>query len=167
MALFSSLRNLFPLIYDQKSVSYMFNNQHKRKVTNKKIARWHLVLMPYSYKVVHPPGFLSATGNALSRKFCALLAHNDLGELHKTLCHQGCTRLTHFVQVKNMSYSVEYIKRDVSGCQTCQQLKTHYYRPKNKNLFEPFVPLIESASVLQSSRTSKVTYRSLLATNIY
>lgn len=35
---------------------------------------------------------------------------NKLAEIHDSLCHLGITRMAHFVQNKNLSYSMEDIK---------------------------------------------------------
>ena len=46
----------FLLKTDQKSVSYMFDQRHKRKIKNDKIMRWQVELSCYSFGIIYRPG---------------------------------------------------------------------------------------------------------------
>lgn len=46
----------FKLITDQKSVSFMFDQNTKSKIKNDKIYRWHLELSCYSFDIVYRKG---------------------------------------------------------------------------------------------------------------
>ena len=66
----SLLGRHFLLLTDQKAVSFMYDQKHS-KIKNKKIQRWRLELMPFSYEIQHRSGELNVAADALSRPVCA------------------------------------------------------------------------------------------------
>ena len=62
----------FTLRTDQKSVTFMFDQKHKRKIKIDKILRWLFELSCYSFDVVHKPGWGNIPPDALSCISCAL-----------------------------------------------------------------------------------------------
>ncbi|XP_031339629.1 uncharacterized protein LOC116168104 [Photinus pyralis] len=78
----------FLLITDQKSVTYMLNQNHNSKIKNEKIMRWRLELSCYKYDIIYRPGSENTTADALSR-VCAYMNTDKLKQLHNALCHPG------------------------------------------------------------------------------
>ena len=119
----------FTLVTDQKSISFMFNNQQKsKKIKNEKILRWRIELSTYNYTIKYRPGRLNESPDALSR-ICASSPSVDLRTLHQELCHPGVTRLLHFVKSRNLPFSVEEIRSVVRSCPVCLECKPNFYRP--------------------------------------
>lgn len=127
----------FKLITDQKSVAFMFNQQHASRIKNDKIQRWRLELSEYNFDIVYRPGKENIAADALSRANAPLVAsvhssENALKELHKTLCHPGITRMLHWVRSKNLPYSTEEIKRITANCSICAEVKPRFQRNMGK-----------------------------------
>ena len=101
---------------DQKSVSYMFDQLNRGKIKNDKIMRWRIELACYSFDIVYRPGKENVLPDALSKATCASGPQDSLYKLHEALCHPGVTRLNHFVRTKNLSYSLDEVKRVTSQC---------------------------------------------------
>ena len=123
----------FTVITDQKSVSFMFDKSNHGKIKNDKIARWRIELSSYEFDIIHRPGKLNVSADALSRapaeeKVCSAIV--DLKKLHDQLCHPGVSRLNHFVKMKNLPYSVEDVKKVASDCPDCAIVKPRFYQPK-------------------------------------
>lgn len=130
----------FTLKTDQKSVSYMFDQQHKGKIKNDKILRWRLELSCYSFNIVYRPGKENIPADTLSRASCAVTSEDSLHKLHVSLCHPGITRLYHFVRTKNLPYSLEEIKRVTSRCLVCCEHKPQYHQPEKVHLIKATQP---------------------------
>ena len=103
----------FKLITDQRSISFVFNNQNPGKTKNDKITRWRMELSCFNYDIVYRPGKENLTADALSRT-CFTINIDSLKSLHDQLCHPGVSRLSHFVRSRNLPFSVEEIKRVTS-----------------------------------------------------
>lgn len=118
----------FTIITDQRSVSFMFAENHDSKIKNEKISRWRLELMPYKYEIVHRSGKLNLAADALSRPSCvaATDVRGQLYILHDFLCHPGVTRMLHFVRSRNLPYSVEEVKRMTRACSICCKIKPRF-----------------------------------------
>ena len=129
----------FTLKTDQKSVSYMFDAQHKGKIKNDKILRWKLELACYSFDIVYRPGKSNIPPDTLSRATCATES-GSLYSIHQSLCHPGVTRLYHFVGSKNLPYSLEEVKRVVGTCKICCECQPQYHRPEKVNLIKATKP---------------------------
>jgi transposase InsO family protein len=129
----------FTLKTDQKSVSYMFDVQHKGKIKNDKIMRWKLELACYSFDIVYRPGKSNVAPDTLSRATCATTS-DSLYNLHESLCHPGVTRLYHFARSKNLPYSLEEIRRITRACKVCNECKPQFHRPEQVHLIKATKP---------------------------
>ena len=129
----------FTLKTDQKSLSYMFDAQHKGKIKNDKILRWKLELACYSFDIVYRPGKSNIPPDTLSRATCTTKS-GSLYSIHQSLCHPGVTRLYHFVRSKNLPYSLEEVKRVVGTCKICCECKPQFHRPEKVNLIKATKP---------------------------
>ena len=74
------------------------------------------------------------------RTSCATLTDNKLLALHKSLCHPGVTRMTHFVRSRNLPHSVEEIHAMTANCQTCSMIKPNFHKPSNLHLVKATQP---------------------------
>ena len=123
----------FKLVTDQRSVAFIFDTHHQKKIKNEKIARWKLDLSPFVYDIEYRPGSLNASADALSRAPCELAAsvqQLSLNQLHEHLAHPGITRLRHFVRIKNLPFSSDEVRNVVNNCRTCAKIKPQYCRYK-------------------------------------
>ena len=130
----------FTLKTDQKSVAFMFNQKLKGKIKNDKIMRWRIDLSCYSFDIEYKPGRENVAPDTLSRLVCAVPTINSLYKLHDALCHPGVVRLSHFVRVKNLPYSVEDIKRVVASCKICCECKPKFFKPDQSHLIKATQP---------------------------
>ena len=121
-------------------MAFMFNQKHKGKIKNDKIMRWRVKLSCYSFDIVYKPGIENVAPDTLSRLVCSIPSESSLYKLHDSLCHPGVVRLTHFVKVKNLPYSVEEIKRVVSKCKICCECKPRFYKPSQSHLIKATQP---------------------------
>ncbi|KAG8175837.1 hypothetical protein JTE90_013387 [Oedothorax gibbosus] len=60
----------FEVFTDQRSVAFMFNQQHQSKIKNEKILRWRLDLTCFKFDIIYRPGSRNAAADAFSR-ICA------------------------------------------------------------------------------------------------
>ena len=131
----------FKLVTDQRSVAFMYGDHQKGKIKNDKIERWKIELSAYSYDVIYRPGTDNRVADTLSRNLCAnVVGTEKLKELHSSLCHPGVTRFTHFVRTKNLPFSVDDIRRVVSNCPTCAELKPKFCTSFNGQLVKATQP---------------------------
>ena len=132
----------FLIVTDQEAVSYMFNTSISRgKVKNEKILRWRIELSCLDFDVKYRPGKENVTADCLTRAYCSALSHPDaLKELHIGLCHPGIVRLNHYVRNNNLPYSMEDVKRVISQCTTCAELKPNFFKPQNPPLIKASGP---------------------------
>ena len=118
----------FQLITDQKSISFMFNNQRKSKIKNVKIARWRVELSQYKYDISYRPGKDNIVPDTFSRILSIGHPLQSLQSLHEQLCHPGITRLSHFIRYKNLPFSQDQIKIVTNTCKSCMYLKPQFLR---------------------------------------
>lgn len=159
----------FTLITDQRSISFMFDQQSKTKIKNDKILRWRIDLSGYSYDIKYRAGKKNHVADTLSRTQCASMSsliplfethsRNDsinypantlcassstnilpLESIHQSLCHPGVTRLLHYVKSKNLPYSTEDVKRICNSCKDCATLKPRFYTPPPSHLIKATQP---------------------------
>ena len=130
----------FTLKTDQKSVAFMFNQQHKSKIKNDKIMRWKLELSCYSFDISYKPGKDNVVPDTFSRIIGALSTDKSLYKLHDALCHPGIVRMLHFVRVKNLPFSTEEIRRTVNNCQICRACKPQFHRTEPTRLIKATQP---------------------------
>ena len=133
----------FTLVTDQRSVSFIFSKDHANAIKNSKLMRWRLELSPLNYTVVYRPGEQNHGADTLTRAFCgAIISDEELYHIHDSLCHPGITRTLQFVRARNLPYSAEDVKRVVSKCRVCSEVKPRYHKPENS-------PLIQAARPMQ------------------
>lgn len=134
------LGNHFQLLTDQRSVAFMFHNSHKGKIKNEKIQRWRLELSPFKFDIVYRPGKENAGADTFSR--CATTFKNldDLKLLHQNLCHPGVIRMNHFVQSRNLPYSIDDVKKTIASCPACCELKPRFNSSQQRTLVKATQP---------------------------
>ena len=130
----------FILKIDQKSVRFMFDTQNRGKIKNEKILRWRINLASFSFDIQYRDGKENVAADTLTRTSCATLTDNKLLALHKSLCHPGVTRMTHFVRSRNLPHSVEEIRAMTANCQTCSMIKPNFHKPSNLHLVKATQP---------------------------
>ena len=130
----------FTVITDQQSVSFMYSARNHGKIKNNKILRWRMELSEFDLNIAYRSGKMNSVPDALSRAFCASIHDNTLRELHGSLRHPGVTRLNHFIRVKNLPYSTDEIRRVVSQCRVCSELKPNFYEPRKSELIKATQP---------------------------
>ncbi|XP_047989823.1 uncharacterized protein LOC125229088 [Leguminivora glycinivorella] len=128
----------FLLITDQKSVSYIFNQNHSSKIKNDKIERWRLELSCYKYDIIYRPGVQNTAADALSR-VCAFMNNNKLYELHDALSHPGITRMYHWIKLKNLPYNLDDVKKMTASCRVCAEIKPRFAKT-NGTLIKALAP---------------------------
>ncbi|XP_031333869.1 uncharacterized protein LOC116163879 [Photinus pyralis] len=121
----------FLLITDQKSVTYMLNQNHNSKIKNEKIMRWRLELSCYKYDIIYRPGSENTTADALSR-VCAYMNTDKLKQLHNALCHPGVSRMFHWIRSKNLPYTANDVKEMIALCPTCAEINPRFLKAKGQ-----------------------------------
>ena len=130
----------FKLITDQRSVAFMYDLKHRSKIKNEKVERWRIELSIFNFDIVYRPGKDNTAADMFSRAVCSSLKSTDLHDLHTALCHPGVTRMIHFVRSRNLPHSVEDIKRTITNCSICAELKPNFYRPSPFHLIKATQP---------------------------
>lgn len=131
----------FTLKTDQKSVSYMFNSNHKSKIKNDKIYRWRLELSCYTFDIEYRPGKEMIAPDTFTRAYCSMTSTNSLYQFHNSLCHPGITRMTAFVRSRNLPFSVEDIRKLINNCAICQKSKPRFFKPSTTQLIKATQPM--------------------------
>ena len=130
----------FTLITDQKSISFMFDPQRSGKIKNDKIQRWRLELASYNFDISYRAGTKNIIADAFSRPICSALTLDNLRELHTTLCHPGITRMSHFIRMRNLPYSIEEIRQVIRNCKICSECKPNFFRKQSETLIKATQP---------------------------
>ena len=131
----------FKIITDQKSVAFMLDNRKRSKIKNDKIQCWRLELACFNYSIEYRPGQENVAADALTRAHCASTSPSKLLQLHNDLCHPGVTRMLHYVRSKNLPFSTEEIKRMISNCSVCAEVKPQFYKPVKTPLIKATRPM--------------------------
>jgi len=153
----------FTIITDQKSVSFMFDEQHSSNVKNDKIARWRIELMPYKFDILYRPGKLNVPADALTRqsnssvensqdcqkgksvkvRHVGSIAHSleTLRKVHSDYGHPGVTRMWDLVKRMKLPYSLDEIRKLCSDCSVCAQLKPSFSKQARDTLISALRPL--------------------------
>ena len=135
------LGKMFKVVTDQKSVSFMFNNDKLSKIKNEKVIRWRIELSCFQFEVVHRPGKENLVADTLSRDICCSVSTgSQLAELHGSLCHPGVSRMAHFVRSRNLPFSVEDIRKVTNSCSICAKTKPKYFKPDKTELIKATQP---------------------------
>ena len=121
----------FTIKTDQKSVSYIFDKEHKGKVKNTKMQRWKMELSCYNFEIEHRPGSRNIPADTFSRNVCYSTVSNQLYLLHNSLCHPGVTRLNHYVKSKNLAFSLDEIREVTKSCDVCAKNKPRFLNQTN------------------------------------
>ena len=121
----------FTIRTDQRSVTFLFDKQHKSKIKNDKMLRWRMELSCYDFDIVYRPGRENIPPDVLSRSYCSVTNPDGqtLYTLHDALCHPGVTRLFHFVRSKNLPYSMEEVRQVARSCKICAECKPRFHNP--------------------------------------
>ena len=131
----------FQIVTDQRSVSFMYDNKNRGKIKNAKILRWQIELSQYQYEIVYRAGKLNAAADTLSRAYCASLSFSTLYEIHAGLCHPGVTRTYHFVKSKNLPFSLEDVRKMISNCRICAEIKPCFFKTPETHLIKATQPM--------------------------
>ena len=119
----------------------MFNTMHKGKIKNEKIMRWRMELICYHFDIRYKPGPENVPPDTFSRG-CASVSPTvkKLHEMHDDLTHPGVTRMTHFVKMRNLPYSIDEIRKINDTCRACAEIKPRYYKPEPAHLIKATQP---------------------------
>ena len=134
-------RQTFTLITDQRSVAFMLDSRKRTKIKNNKIQQWRMELASFSYEIKYRPGERNIAPDTFTRAFTATCFSSSLDEIHKNLCHPGVTRMLHFVRSKNLPFSTTEVKRAISTCKICAEIKPHFHRTKYTPLIKATQPM--------------------------
>nr|XP_039250117.1 uncharacterized protein LOC120327823 [Styela clava] len=118
-------------------IIYVHRN-HRTKIKNDKSCDWRLELCCYSFDI-RCPGQENIPSDALSRISCATVQDPEnhlLYKLHDALCHPGITRMSHFIRVRNLPYSMDDIRKVVSTCPVCCECKPRFHKPDTGHLIK-------------------------------
>ena len=102
--------------------------------------RWRIELSTYHFDIIYRSGDENVTADTLSRIKCMKLKYTDLYDIHNSLCHPGVARMTHFVRVRNLPFSVEDVKRMTASCKICCECKPRYYTSSDMHLIKATQP---------------------------
>ena len=133
----------FLLITDQQAVSFIFDYSKYGKTKNDKIMRWRIEMSCFDYDIKYRPGVENVTADCLTRaSYSSVTSSLDkLKFMHEEMCHPGVTRLSHFVRARNLPYSVDDIKKVISSCRVCAELKPRFFKPTNPPLIKSTQPM--------------------------
>ena len=85
-------------------------------------------LASFSYVIKYRSGQRNVGPDTFTRAFCSNIsaAPCNLEGLLNKLCHPGITRPLHFIRTKNLRYSTTDVKRVVSSCKICAEVKPKF-----------------------------------------
>lgn len=133
----------FTILTDQKSVSFMFNQDVKGKIKNDKIERWRLELSCYSFDILYREGKQNIPADTLSR-LCSIWNNPKskvLLRIHESLCHPGITRMYHYVKSKHLDFTLEEVREMVNACHICCEVKPRFMKPPVAHLIKATQPM--------------------------
>ena len=128
------------LTTEQQSVAFMFDKTHGSKIKNDEMMRWRIEQSTYDFDIKYQCGQENVADDALSRINCFKLHVEGLHELLNTLCNLGVTRMTHFVKVRNLPFSVDDIKRMTAFCKICLECKPKFFKSDDAHLIKATQP---------------------------
>ena len=112
----------FTLITDQKSVHFMYNVNHRKKIKNDKIYRWRVELSCYSFDIQYRKGVDNITADTFSRVIDSTSNNQKMiREMHDYLGGPGVTRLFHYLKSKNIPVTLEEVRATLSSCNVCAE----------------------------------------------
>ena len=133
----------FYLITDQKSVKFMFDQNHKGKIKNEKIMRWRMELLCYNFDITYRPGIENVPPDTFSRGCASVTPESNISklkELHEALAHPGVTRMSHFIRSRNLPYSIDEVRKINNNCQACSEIKPRFFKPEPAHLIKATQP---------------------------
>lgn len=114
---------------DQRAISFIYSRNQSR-IKNDKLARWRLELSQFHYDIIYRKGAENVSADTMSRSAATTKPATRLDELHDSLCHPGVTRCWEYVQRHNLPFSISEVREVTANCQTCQECKPKFFRPK-------------------------------------
>ena len=130
----------FTLITNQRSVSYMFDNQRRGKIKNDKIQRWCMELACFDYDIIYWPRKDNSAADILTRACFNGISLDTPCVIHEALCHPGVVRLARFVRSQNLPCSMSDVKRVCSTCTTCVNLKPTFCQREEVGMIKATQP---------------------------
>ena len=118
-------------------------------------------LAPFSYVIQYRPGQTNVGPDTFTRAYCSAvtMTSSTLQDIHDMLCHLGATRLLHFVHRKNLPFSTTDVKRIISTCKICAQIKPFFVRNNQGTIIKAMRPIerisIDFKRLLPSSTPNK------------
>ena len=103
--------------------------------------RQRLLENKYQYEIIYRPGKLNVAADTLSCAYCANLFSSSLYEVHAGLCHPGITRTYHFVKSKNLPFSLDDVRKVVTNCKICAEIKPNFCKPPESHLIKATQPM--------------------------
>ena len=125
----------------------MLDNRKRNKIKNNEIQGWRLELASFRYTIQYQAGKDSTVPDALTRAVYASVSSFDSAAIHDKLCHPGVTRMLHFIQSKNLSFSTEEVKQKMcSFCGICAEVTPRF-------LIAPEATLIKATQLMERLST--------------
>ena len=131
-----SICTSFYVSYNQQSVAFMLDQRKRSKIKNAKTQQWRFELRTFEYTIHYRPGLNNFAANLFSRICSSLisaLTNKNFYYIHKTLGHPGIAKLWHF-RSKNLPYLLSDVKKTCQNCNTCAEIKPHFYRKPTQTL---------------------------------
>lgn len=91
-----------------------------------------IALQKESFLIFNYETYCRSKENAISRVCGSITTREVLFNLYKGLCDQSVTRMLQIIQIRNLLFSVESIKRTVKNCRICTELKSRFYKPDTR-----------------------------------
>ena len=61
--------------------------------------------------------------------------------MHAGLCHPGITRTYHFVKSKNLPFSLDDVRKVVTNCKICAEIKPNFCKTPESHLIKATQPM--------------------------
>ena len=92
--------------------------------------------MQYSYDIVFRAGKHSTAPDTLSRVHCSSMLRSTLHDIHSSLCHPGVAKMFHYVRIKNLPYTLDEVRKMISSCRVCTEVKPRFHKPAETHLIK-------------------------------
>ena len=93
--------------------------------------RWRVELSQYHYEIAYRAGQYNVAPDTSSRVYCSSLSVTSLHDIHAELCHPGITGMYHFVKTTNLPYFLDDVRKMISACKICGEIKPRIHKPEN------------------------------------
>jgi len=94
----------------------------------------------FSYDIVYRPDKENTVADAFSRVCANINNSSKLFDLHKALCHPGMTRMYHWTRSKNLTFTLDDIKRITTTCPICAEVKPKFFKQEENHLIKATSP---------------------------